>query len=204
MRELVSSTKAKQQHKWPESIGLQLRYITKNVGLPLPTPHIWMIVSDCDITVGPSAQGSVPATTLTWCYIRVRSRCLHPHTHTHTHISCEMGDLEPLLSFASLSFSQDNFLNYTCWWQRWRRRDNVLQELLLAAGGNEIRKGAWEGAWWSFPSRRKRKGIGRRKDRTPVPIPRSSDTMHKLIWEHISFSSSFASVCLGTLLGHRR
>lgn len=38
MWELVSSTKAKQQHKCAESIVLQLGYITKEVGLPQSTP----------------------------------------------------------------------------------------------------------------------------------------------------------------------
>lgn len=52
--------------------------------------------------------------------------------------------------------------------------------------------------------KRKSKGTEKRKGGTPVPVPQSSNTTHKLIWEHSFYSSSFASVCLGTLLGHRR
>lgn len=73
--ELGSSTKAKQWHKWAEGVGLQLRPLTQDMDVPLPTFQVLKIASGT--TVGPSAQGSVPAVTLAWCYIRVRSRCTH-------------------------------------------------------------------------------------------------------------------------------
>jgi len=41
----------------------------------------------------------------------------------------------------------------------------------------------------------KREGIGSRKDWTPVSVPWSSDTMHKLIWEHNFFLLSHC-LCL--------
>lgn len=99
-------------------------------------------------------------TALTCRYLGVRPRGIHPRTP----ISCEARDLEPRLSFASLSFSQDNLVTCTRWWQGWRRRrDRVLQELLLAAGGNEARKGAGEGTWWSFPLGREKEGNRKEK-----------------------------------------
>lgn len=65
MWELVSSTKAKQQHKCDESIVLQLGYITKKVGLPQSTPQIRLVVSVFDFALLASAQSSIPGTDLT-------------------------------------------------------------------------------------------------------------------------------------------
>lgn len=97
------------------------------------------------------------------------------YTFTHTHISSEMGDLESLLSFVSLSFCQDKFLNYTWRWLRWRRRDHILQELSLQVGMEPEREHEKELGEVSLQEA-KRKGIRRRKDRTPVPIPQPSDS----------------------------
>lgn len=78
MWELLSSTKAKQQHKCAESIVLQLGYITKKVGLPQSTPQIRLVVSVFDFALLASAQSSVPGTDLTWYHIKIRFSFMSP------------------------------------------------------------------------------------------------------------------------------
>lgn len=142
------------------------------MSLPLPAPHIWMIMSDCDITVGPSAQGSAPVRTSTWHYIKGRFWWIHLHTYTHQLWNGRSG-VTSFLCFPS--FCQDKFLNYTWRWLRWRRRDHILQELSLQVGMVPEREHEKELGEFSLQEA-KRKGIRRRKDRTPVPIPQSSDS----------------------------
>lgn len=120
-----------------------------------------------------------------------------PLTYTGTNINSETGDPGSLHSSAALLptwFPEPPF--YTCLRLKWGSRDKILQKLFLAADRNEARVQAWE-VTVKFPFRNKN---WEKKNGTPVPISWFSDTLHRLIWKHNFFSSSFTYICMGALL----
>lgn len=193
MWELLSSTKAKQQHKCAESIVLQLGYITKKVGLPQSTPQIRLVVSVFDFALLASAQSSIPGTDLTWYHIKIRFSFICPPSQL----------LESLLSSAPLFFFPGGFLSHQSTAEMGKGRQRLAGTPLYCRH-EQGQRARTRRNLVKFPLKGRKIKEGRRKDGTPVPIPQFSDTMHTEIWEHNFFSSFFVFVCLGALLGHRR